>query len=362
MKKTLVAVASVVAVTSAFADVSISGNLNESVLTDKLGGANQSARTALHPGSNDSFITFNGSEDLGNGLKAGFKIEQALDLNNFNNTTIMGPNSAGNSNRETSVNLSGSWGFFGLGNQYQPVFFSAIGGDPMGANNLTGNMGLRGLAGVTSNNSLLYTTPTFSGVQASFIDAYGGSDTKVANSGNGYGYSLSYTNGGLGMGFGQQQSKNSGAIGANLATLGDIGKGQLVGAGAAITDPRVANGAVRNAAVADGDKLVASAWHIGYDFGMAKVSYYTSKYTVATNSVNGKALGISAPVGGFTLGASYGDGSNQGSTKADYTGYQYSARYALSKRTYAYVEGGKIEDTTNHSTRTQSAVGINHSF
>ena len=363
MKKTLVAIAAAAAVTGAMADVTISGNLNQAVTTDTLrGGTAEYSVQGMHSISNDSFITFSGNEDMGNGLSAKFKLEQALDLNGNMSTTgsMFGTNTTGNGNREAWAGISSSMGTLTLGNQYAPSFLAAIAADPMGANNIKGAMGNLGISTVLGGNSIVYASPAFNGFTASVMQNYGANETTTSalNAGNAYGYSLSYANGPLNAAYGRHEATLNGT---SAATLVDIGGGALVGNKAGGSSSKTVSAVPQ----ADGDTRTEQTYSISYDLGNVKVGYWGSRteYTKG-DKVQGQSGAISAPIGNLTLAYTFGTGSAtpNGSTTTDYTGYQYSAKYALSKRTYLYVEGGSIKDTTNDETRQTYGFGLNHSF
>jgi len=229
MKKTLVAIAAAAAVTGAMADVTISGNLNQALTTDTLRGVSGSeySNQGMHSISGDNFITFSGSEDMGNGLTAKFKLEQALDLNGNVSTTgtMFNTNTSGNGNREAWIGISTEIGTFSLGNQYAPSFLAAIGADPLGANNIKGAMGNFGISTVLGGNSIVYTAPSFSGVTLSVMQNYGNNETTYSsqNAGNAYGYSLTYANGPLSAAYGRHEATISGTD--TSITLVNIGGG-----------------------------------------------------------------------------------------------------------------------------------------
>ena len=117
-----------------------------------------------------------------------------------------------------------------------------------------------------------------------------------------------------------------------------------------------------------------------YDLGVAKVFITTAtredKSTAGakTDDVKLSTLGIQIPMGAITLFASMYDGDDKNTgvagavatEKRDLSGMQLAARYALSKRTAAYLVTGKSEDkgataNTNFK-KTQTAIGLVHSF
>ena len=350
------------------AEVSITGNLNQGLTTDDLSGGTTTSRVqGMHGISGDNFITFSGNEALDNGMKANFKLEQALDLNGTVSTTsLFGANTTGNSIREAWVGVSGDFGSISVGNQYAPLFLATIAAAPLGANNIKGAIGNLGLTAVLGGNSIVYNSPSLSGFNFSLMQNYGGKDTSGGdNAGNAYGYSVSYSNGPLALAYGRHETTNSGGVTANGATLVDLGSGALVGnsLGANATTAGSSN-AIKNSTIADGDTTTGQGVSISYDLGVVKVGYWATRADFTNgDKIQGQSGAISAPFGALTLGYTFGTGSATGnSVTSDYTGYQYTAKYALSKRTYVYLEGGQLKDTTNDETRQTYGFGINHSF
>ena len=360
------------------ADVTISGQINNALTNDKYVGNAVSGTTdvsgsvqGMHAITGDSFLTFSGSEDLGNGLKANFKLEQALNLSGYNGGTstgntpratgIFSANSSGNSNREAWIGISSDIGSLNIGNQYSPMFLAAIAADPMGANNITGAMGNFGLSAVVHGNSIGYTSPSFNGITLSAMEYYGTVDTSAStnNAGNGYGWSLNYANGPLALAYGRDEGTNSGT-GTAKTSLADISQGGLLGTNA------TNNSAVTTAAIVkDGDTITGQSVSASYDLVVAKVGYWGSRidYT-AGDKAQGQALAISAPFGNILVAYTAGTGSAtpNGGTTTNFTGYQYSAQYNFTKRTNLYLAGGQTKDTTNSVSRETYGFGLHHSF
>jgi len=119
MKKTLVAVAAMAAVTGAMANVTIGGLVDQALTSTKAttsGGVTTTTKSIRpnHNGSSELFFT--GSEDLGDGMKASFRL-------GLNMTADAADTTANASNRISYVELSGGFGSVQLGQQWKPGFF-----------------------------------------------------------------------------------------------------------------------------------------------------------------------------------------------------------------------------------------------
>ena len=334
MKKTLVALAAMAAVTGAMADVTLSGNLNQGYTTDKTTTSSNvtTKTTGLRAASAGSFLTFAGSEDLGSGLKASFKLEAGLGLNN--NATLIGAaaDSSAVANREAYVALAGGFGSVTLGNQYTQAFLTAAAVDPNGVINITGYgpVAIIGAAnGVERPNTITYTLPTLvtglgvsvqkqSGTAASgALNAAGG----AAAAGNGTGYGINYTMGDLMVGTSNQ------------------------------TDASTTVGAASN-------KLTVNS--VSYDLHMVKLAYTGLKNSASTNVVSkGSFFAVSAPFGAVSV--NYTSGTNSvASVSTKYS--QAGAFYTLSKRTQAYALMGSTKAAVGTAKESVTSFGINHSF
>jgi predicted porin len=111
MKKTIVAaaIAAVVAAPAAMADVKISGQINQEFIDGFESGANAGT---LHSGNNADVVV-SGSEDLGNGMKASFKIHHFYD------------DGAGMTQADQTIGLSGDFGAVTVG-RFEPFTVSSI--------------------------------------------------------------------------------------------------------------------------------------------------------------------------------------------------------------------------------------------
>jgi GBP family porin len=331
-----------------------------------------------------------GSEDLGGGLHAIFKLENGFNLNK--GTAYNTGDSFG---EQAYVGLqSERYGTVTLGRQFDSVndYLGPISsaGSTYGGNLSAHPFNNDNLAADSTsyNNTIKYTSSSYNGL--TFGGMYSLSNSTGFANNRAYAFGTSYTNGGLSLAAAYLEMDNAG--------------GGL--AGAAATNP---NGAV---ALGDGSANFVAArqrvWGAGgnYAFGPATVGVLWTHSQIdnmadvftagATNSgysalngglrldnfeVNARyALTPTLSVAGaytFTNG-SYGDGANSSSPKWNEVTLQTD--YALSKRTDVYVEGiydnvhgggtsgvmseAMIGTLTPSSTGTQIAatVGMRHQF
>jgi len=159
MKKTLIAagIAAVVAAPAAFADVSVSGVV-EQAFTDTDGASGEWA------GSSDNSLTFKASEDLGNGLTA----FAAITLDVDNQTTATGATDATtythNTTKDQIVGLKGSFGTV-LAGRFEPFtegkLMSRL---TLEGDGSAGGGALEGGSNVGRTNSgIAYVSPTMNG-------------------------------------------------------------------------------------------------------------------------------------------------------------------------------------------------------
>ena len=361
MKKTLVAVAAFAAVTGAMADVAITGNIDQAITNIKssTSGTDYSNTTGLMSAYSPSFITFTGSEDLGSGLKANFKLENGLGINS---TDLLAANinwnNVSSSNREAWVGVSGDFGSVQFGNQYAPVFNTAAGTDPNGVNNVAGWLPftvIYGNGALGNSNAITYTSPSLAGVTVQLQQVYGTTDTlgagvSASSAHDGTGLSINYAAGPFTAGYAQHQK--------SLSTSGFLyGPTTQTSTAAALGST---NGA---AAANDGDIVKTSVFALTYDLGVAKVSYLNTLAELNSENVRVDTMGVTLPLGAVTVGYSYSNGqttADAGNVK--FNGQQLGVYYAFSKRTTAYFSYNTAKDTTADDLITTTAVGIKHSF
>ncbi len=148
-----------------------------------------------------SRIGFKGTEDLGNGLKAVFTVEQGFDIGN-GNEHIAGKQFS----RQAFVGLGGSFGTVSLGRQYAPGYFfnydAVLGAlvSPQSILSSNGGLTITPNSAARWDNSVAY-TGSFSGLTARAIYSMNAVETDPnPNDDDAYGLSLDYANGPLSVG------------------------------------------------------------------------------------------------------------------------------------------------------------------
>jgi predicted porin len=324
-----------------FAEVTLGGSVNQVYTTtndhkllsktnrDKSTNSTTTSIGSSSGATGDSFLTFSGSEDLGDGIKASFKIEPRLGINEKEGkTNLFG------GNREAWLGLSGAFGSINIGNNYTPLaLYVVFPFDPNGTSNAGGYL-VSNNATFNAGNSISYTAPAFVeglSLQVNINEAGG-----TTNAGDSTGWGLRYNAGPISAGLAGETTKNSQVTPIGLDPLGSTTK--------------------------DVEKI---GYALGYDFGAAKITLNGINTKQDSLKLETIGYGIAVPFGAITLKASMSNGSIKadGAKKVKMEGYQLGANYALSKRTSAYFLLGNLKVTTADDTKsTQTSVGVVHNF
>ena len=286
------------------ANVTIGGLVDQAVTSTKATTAAGVTTTtkSIGPTSNGtSELHFSGSEDLGDGMKASFRLGLNMTADD-NGASTTANSSANGANRISYVELTGGFGGIQLGQQWEPGFFVVLAADPT---NLTGSTAIVGPAqfvGYTAN-SITYNAPSFvPGLAIQY--QMGRGEASASNAGNSSGYSLTYNNG-------------------PLAVAYDLGM------------------------------VKVNAYNIS-----TKLAGTTSKHS-------GSGFGLSVPVSASTRLAvlsSGATGTNGSGTQEKEKGTKYAVFHNLSKRTMAYGFVAKGTTTGASNAYGQTAFGLMHSF
>ena len=288
-------------------------------------------------------LVFSGSEDLGGGLKAGFRLESTINLvaGQMGSATLGAQGTTGPLfDRGAEVNISGGFGTIAIG---KLDHFGIENNDL----NTVGNISLfNGTAleagGVASdvNGSFRYTTPTFSGIRVHIgFTPRDGSNANTAASSKAHGGITSYQAEGTLAGF-------------RFRAGGGTVKDAQTGAGTSAT----------------GDTDVMG-FAVAYDLGMADVSvgYQKQDNPGASADVDQTVVSVKVPLGGgLDVRANYSMTDQDGASALDSDLYTIAVVKALSKRTnlFGYYQNTSFDQAATAATSDTSRVGVrvSHSF
>jgi len=297
-----------------------------------------------------SRLGFTGTEDLGGGLKATFRLEGDLTpstggMGGGAGNTGPGANESGDSgsardglfSRESSLALSGSFGEIRIGK----TDLSAA----EGLDSLVGQFGNRHLSsgvelGSDASNSVRYISPNVNGFQLTagrFLNAQSGGVITAANSTTTKptnstinSFAATYQQGAISAGVGYEAMDQATAVGT---------------------------------AAAEDTKFTAFA--LGYDFGVAKVGLYQGKRDIggSLNDITSTVVSASAPLGsGYTLHGAHRQNVTKNSETTDVTYHAVGLAKALSKRTTIYAIYERSDSDTATSDFRQMSLSIGHAF
>ena len=319
MKKTLIALAAVAVSGAAFAQATISGSIHVGIIDTGAAGFDTRVDTL---GGGVNAINIGTSEDLGNGLRAGFTGQIRFNAATGNMNSALGAPTGTALLHASNVFVGGNFGTVRIGKIAEAGLCAF---DPWGC---TGGASLQAGVGVSSliasstqAHSLSYASPNFSGFSGSFQTSLSPRDNERQV------LSLNYAQGPLAVGF---VRANSGVMnGATMFTTND--------------DKRSQQG------------LAAS-----YDFGVARV-FFTNVVTKAdggAKEANVTSLGLSAPVGPVTVLAGYSKDREAASNED--TKLSLGVVYNLSKRTFVGADVFRAEQGAG--TGTGYVFRVRHAF
>jgi len=347
MNKKLIAVVLAALPVVAMADVTLYGNLKADVESDSLTG---------NPTTNKvqddlSLIGFKGTEDLGNGLKTVWQIE--------NRVMIDGTSQKGFATRQTFVGLDGgNLGVIRLGYvnnflndqysvdqwQYNDTYEGA---NPGGANGLA----VFANSGDRLKNAVRYDSATFFGFSAGAELGFGENNQNQAalvpgqtsNPSNVVGAALNYTYGGVAAHYAYQQEKN--------AQNGDA---------VSLNEGKNASKSLYEVDYTGGNLFLSGAYQtaVGYswtdDFAGDSVDDSGLGGNAISAQLKTQQVAVSAAytIGAITPQISFAKGFNAkiGNSSISDSGYKQwvaGVNYALSKRTTAGISYGQLKFDPN---------------
>lgn len=316
MKKALIPAAILLSLAgAAHAELSIYGLIDLSygkneIVGDKEASFHSGGDSGSSQGNSTTKFGLKGTTDVGSGIKANFKLESSgIQSDGSLNGAMFG--------RQAWAGLSGSFGEVRLGRQDSVAFQTMIGFDANGAANAASgwyNAGISPIGPGRQNGSLQYLSNDFSGFkfQLGFQPEGNAPDTTGLDDGKAnYQVGLTYTAGPLVI--------------------------------AATADSKHTESGEDFAAIA-----------ASYDFGAAKLAVFA---TDAGDNAKGSGFGISAPIGGYTVGLNYG--ANSKSTKAK--GTEVFINREVLKNTIVYLDLGQLK-ADGAEKQNAYALGVIYTF
>ena len=277
-------------------------------------------------GVNTSRLGVRGTEDLGDGLKAGFWLETGLNVDSGTQS-----DATRFWNRRATISLSGNFGELRLGRDYTPTYLGYSEYDPFGDNGVgasskfDSSLGTVRDTGTRADNQIMYLTP-----------------------------------GNLGGFYGRA------AVAAGEGTAGKKYYGGRAGWAAGPIDVSASYGQTTVAPVAGGeDKFKTFDTGASYDFGVVKATGYFTQSKFANQKLQVYSLGAIVPVGVGQIKAAYTHANASGTTAAgvnvdanDADQVALGYIYNLSKRTALYTTAAYVKNKGNATFAVASAPTI----
>jgi predicted porin len=316
-------------------------------------------------------IQVSGTEDLGGGLKAGFRIEELIQGGQTSaNRAVLGTGlTVGNlGSRQSFLTVGGGFGTVKVGRDLD------ANAQMIGVGNVSGANAWVGLDGSTDNsvyygnirsNSVSYSTPTIAGFTASFgispadYSTLGTRATTTAPAANGFCAQNTTTT---------TAGACDGIVVLQTNPLATSVKQDNPSALAVTYSNGPLNAGLVRTAYEGSSNTVATTLAGNYDFGFVKVG--ALRQTLAADAKETRTatvISANAPIGAFALQAAYGKSDASAavtatkSVKHTLLGVQYN----LSKRTSAYfVSSNKKVDgaTASDFDHKETGFGIKHAF
>jgi len=276
-------------------------------------------------GINTSRLGVRGTEDLGDGLKAGFWLETGLNVD-----TGTQSDATRFWNRRATVSLSGNFGEVRLGRDFTPTYLGYSDYDPFGDNGVAASskfdssLGTVRDTGTRADNQIMYLTP-----------------------------------GNLGGFYGRA------AVAAGEGTAGKKYYGARAGYAAGPLDVSAAYGQTEVAPLNGEDKFKTLDVGASYDFGVVKATGYFTQSKFAAQKIQTYSIGAIVPLGLGQIKAAYTHanasgtnavGVNVDANDADQVALGYI--YNLSKRTALYTTAAYVKNKGNATFAVASAPTI----
>ena len=387
MKKTLIALAAIAAVSAASAQVTLYGRIDAgvSVTTTNSGAALESDLSVnkQHSGNQSgSRWGMRGTEDLGGGLSASFVLENQFAIDT-------GVGSSTGFHRAANITVAGPFGALTLGRQYTAI------------DNLWGTFDPQGYTGASAmsyawssfldkatttygahydvgrrDNMIAYALPKMGNFSA-YVQVSPGEDNDTAgrSAGNFASFGVNFASGPFAAGVAYENiSTTTAAVAAGTTTQLQLANGTCAAVATGWTNTNGVCTKALAASLATNTDIANTSVMGSYDMGMLKLFAGFEQGKTTTKQDTGWNLGVVVPVGATSIQLGYAketqiaDGNLvDGLSKA----FGGQVVYDLSKRTNVYAS--YISGTANAPVATAAtaqpeskmsnfAVGVRHSF
>ena len=322
MKKfaTLAVLAAISGGAYAQSSVTLFGIIDEAARYVKNGDLKE--KSLASGGINTSRLGVRGTEDLGDGLKAGFWLESGL---NADSGSQSDPTRFWN--RRSTVSLLGNFGEVRLGRDYTPTYTGYTDYDPFGDNGVAASSKFDAPLGVLRDGAT--SLAAGQGTRA---------DNQIA-------YFLPDKLGGV---YGRV------AVASGEGTAGKKYYGGRLGYAAGPLDVSASYGQYTVAPLLGDDKFKTADFGASYDFGVAKAMGYYTESKFAAQKIASYSLGVIVPVGLGQIKAAYTPANASGTDAAginvdanDANQFALGYVYNLSKRTAIYGTGAYVKNKGN---------------
>lgn len=349
MKKSLIAMAVLAAASGAAmaqSSVTLFGIVDAGFAVGR--GAGGNVNTLRNSGLDGSRLGFQGVEDLGGGMKAGFWLEaglanddgQGAGSNSNNQASGAGAAVAGRQgltfNRRSTVSVGGGWGELRLGREYTPQFWNNTVYDAFGTNGV-GTSQIQVGASALANNFPISTARSSNGITYLWGHGFNGGS---ATGGNGLHVMVQHY-------LGENTS--------NLANKKDgTGTGLRVGYNGGPVRVAVAHGSTKYLA----GNVASTNFAGSYDLGVAKLMGEYARDKVS-GGLTGKGWNIGAhvPMGANRIRVAFSQYKTDaaGTPKANKFALGYV--HSLSKRTMLYATYARVSNKGGAAFALNGAVG-----
>lgn len=290
--------------------------------------------------SRQSILGFKGAEDLGNGLKAVYKMEFQVDMDGSNDDTSYGlqDSATGLLKRNQYVGLSGNWGTLLVGRHDDPIKMMTISrdkfnttlGDWNEVQAATGVDKMEDIAANRQNDAILYISPNMNGFTLAAMSSPGEDSVNDGIDDDFISIGAKYVNGPLYIGGGWEERD------------GNDGNDE------------------------EESWRIAGSYQLG-DFNIGAMYHDTDSvdHDPTVDSTTWQISGSYA-FGNNVVKAMYQDGENDnsGTTDNEYNAWALGLDHNFSKRTRVYAVYTDTEDDTSGASNDADAfgVGLVHKF